>query len=200
MERLYLSNNPVGDNIDENVFENLTTLTHLNLKNISVSFFDPKLFENLIKLVFLDISSNPINTIPVLPINLIQLDLSGTNVYQFGSLDLPNLKELTIEDMRNLSTVILNDFEKLRNLQVLSIKNSKKLKQLTVWQPKPHLLPELRHLDIQDCSLETLGSELRSTIDEVSVFNFQNNPWHCDCRMKWIVLINTTHNLRNKIT
>ncbi|XP_043476125.1 phospholipase A2 inhibitor-like [Leptopilina heterotoma] len=199
LEHLSLSHNPIGENMDDFVFENLTTLMYLDLKNISVSFFYPKIFENLINLVHLDLSWNPIEAIPVLPVNLEILDLSQTNIYRLGPLELPRLRELRLESMHNLSSVNLNDFEKLRNLSLLSMRNSKKLKHLIMWQPKPHLLPKLRYLDIEYCALENLSSELRSTIEGTTVFTFQNNPWNCDCKMKWILQFNSTHNLRSKI-
>ncbi|XP_051171264.1 chaoptin-like isoform X3 [Leptopilina boulardi] len=199
LEKLYLSHNPIGDNMDEFVFENLTTLKHLELKNISVSFFYTKMFENLLKLVFLDLSLNPIEVIPVLPMTLEILDLSQTNIYRFDSFKLPRLQVLRLNNMQNLSSVNLNDFEKCTKLNSLSLRSSKKLKQLTTLAPMDHLLPELRYLDIQDCALEKLGKELQSMIEEVKIFKFQNNPWYCDCKMEWILMVNTSHNLRNQI-
>ncbi|XP_033215908.1 leucine-rich repeat neuronal protein 2-like isoform X2 [Belonocnema kinseyi] len=198
LEFVSFASNPIGDNIEELVFENLTTLTHLDLKNISATFISPKLFENLINLEYLDLSLNPIEAIPSLPYDKLEvLDLSQTNLVNLGNLKLPNLRELKLNNMPNLTIVILSDFEKLPNLEVLSMKECKRLTQLRIRPQNPNLLFHLRFLYIQNCAIETLSSELQSIIQRTAVFEFQNNPWHCDCRMKWITVVNTTHNLSN---
>ena len=200
LEFVSFANNPIGDNIEELVFENLTTLTHLDLRNISATTFSRKLLENLINLEYLDLSLNPIEEIPVLPSDKLKvLDLSETNLLKLRNLELPHLRELRLNNMPNLTIVLLNDFEKLPNLESLSLKECKRLTQLRIRPQNSNLLPHLRFFYIQSCALETLSSELQSIIQRTAVFEFQNNPWHCDCRMKWITMVNTTHNLTNKI-
>lgn len=200
LEHLSLANNPIGDNIDEFVFENVTTLKYLDLKNISASIFYPRLFENLNNLEYLDLSMNLIETVPPLPSdNLRVLDLSHTHILNVGTLELPHLRELRMNNMLSLTRVFLSDFEDLPNLQTLSMNQCKKMTQLRVGKPRPRLLPELRYFYLQGCAMKTLNSELQPIIQRTTVFEFQDNPWYCDCQMKWIILMNASHDLSKRM-
>ena len=200
MEHLSLASNPIGDNIEEFVFENVTTLTHLDLRNISATFFHPKLFENLKNLRYLDLSLNPIEKIPPLPSDKLEvLDLSETNLESVASLDLPNLRELYLNNMPNLTIALLNNLKKLQNLEILSMKNCKQLSQLQIWPPEPNLLPNLRLFYVQDCAIKTLSNELQPLIERTTTFEIQNNPWRCDCRMRWILMMKPTYTFIDKI-
>ncbi|XP_018402373.1 PREDICTED: leucine-rich repeat neuronal protein 1-like [Cyphomyrmex costatus] len=200
LEYLSLSHNPIGDGIHESAFWTLTALKHLDLRNISASYFSSDFFKTLTNLSTLDLSWNPISAIPLLPINLQELDLSGTQVTDFRNLYLPQLRELRLNNMTNLTSLALNDLD-LTSLETLSLTGSKRLDRLSrsPWSPLNIVLPRLQRLLIKDCDLKTLGVELSFLIQRTPVLELENNPWECDCNLKWIGLLNSSRNLNRDI-
>ncbi|XP_014213924.1 phospholipase A2 inhibitor-like [Copidosoma floridanum] len=197
LEVLSLASNPIEENIDSWVFQNLTQLKHLDLRNISSPYFSPMLFEPLTNLEHLDLSYNPIEDVPPLPSGLKVLYICGTNILHLGSFVMPQLRVLALENSLNLTSVLLNNFENLTHLEILSMRDSPKLAQLrlrpmSIGSP---LLPQLRQLSLQGCALETLDADLLPLVERVAVLDFQNNPWKCDCHMKWLNAINMTIDL-----
>lgn len=199
LEHLSLSHNPIGVGIHESAFWNLRALKHLDLRFISAPYFSSNFFKTLTNLSTLDLSWNPISTIPLLPISLQELDLSGTQVISFENLYLPQLRELRLNHMLNLTSLPLNDLENLTSLEILSMIGCKQLVQLSFWPQIFGMLPRLQRLSIKDCSLETLGVELRPLIQRTPVVELGNNPWKCDCKLEWISLLNSTKNLSRDI-
>ncbi|KAL6265315.1 hypothetical protein P5V15_002095 [Pogonomyrmex californicus] len=189
LEYLSLSHNPIGDGIHENAFWTLKALRHLDLKNISAPYFSPEFFKTLQNLSVLDLSWNPIGAIPLLPISLQELDLSGTQVINLENLYLPQLRELRLNHMPNLTSLTLNDLENLTNLEVLSMIGCKRLVQLSFNLQSSVVLPRLQRFSIKDSGLETLGMELRSLLQRTPVVEVANNPWNCDCKLQWIGLV-----------
>ncbi|XP_011646300.1 vasorin [Pogonomyrmex barbatus] len=186
LEYLSLSHNPIGDGIHENAFWTLKALRHLDLKNISAPYFSPEFFKTLQNLSVLDLSWNPISAIPLLPISLQELDLSGTQVINLENLYLPQLRELRLNHMPNLTSLTLNDLENLTNLEVLSMIGCKRLIQLSFNLQNNVVLPRLQRFSIKDSGLETLGTELHSLLQRTPVVEVANNPWNCDCKLQWI--------------
>lgn len=167
-------------------------LKHLDLRNVSAPFFSNELFKTLFNLSSLDLSWNPIDTIPVLPIGLKILDLSGTRIINLENLYLPSLRELQLNYMSNLTSLILNDFENLTRLEILSMVGCKHLNRLSLLPQNGILLPHLQALSIKECALQTLEIELRPLLSQISLFEVSNNPWKCDCKMEWINWWNST--------
>ncbi|XP_012539637.1 vasorin [Monomorium pharaonis] len=199
LEYLSLSHNPIGDGIHESAFWNLRALKHLNLSSISAPYFSADFFKTLTNLSTLDLSWNPISTVPLLPISLQELDLSGTQMISFENLYLPQLRELHLNHMPNLTSLSLNDLENLTSLEILSMIGCKQLVQLDFWPQIGVVLPRLQRLSIKDCNLKTLGVELRPLVQRTPVIELGNNPWKCDCKLEWIGLLNTTKNLSRDI-
>ncbi|XP_032673539.1 leucine-rich repeat neuronal protein 3-like isoform X2 [Odontomachus brunneus] len=199
LECLSLSHNPIGDGIHNGAFWNLKALKHLDMRNISAPFFSGDFFKTLTNLSNLDISWNPISTIPLLPVKLQQLDLSGTQVISLENLYLPQLQELKMEHMPNLTSLALNDLENLTSLESLSMVGCRRLIQLRLWPQNGVMLPRLQRLSIKESGLTTLGVELSALIQRVPVVEVVNNPWKCDCKMEWIDMLNSTRNLSRDI-
>lgn len=199
LKYLSLSYNPIGDGIHESAFWTLRALQHLDLKNISAPYFSSDFFKTLTNLSTLDLSWNPISTIPLLPISLQELDLSGTQVINFGNLYLPQLRELRLNHMPNLTLLSLNDLENLTSLETLSLIGCQRLVQLGLWTQLGIVLPRLQRLSIKESGLETLGVELRPLMQRTPVVELENNPWKCDCKLEWIGLLNSTRNLSRDI-
>lgn len=199
LEYLSLSNNPIEDGIHDSAFSNLRALKHLDLRNISAPYFSSDFFKNLTNLSTLDLSWNPISKIPLLPRDLQELDLSGTQVISLESLYLPQLRELRLNRMPNLTSLALNDLENLISLESLSLIGCKRLVQLGLWSQIGIVLPRLQRLSVKDCGLETLSVELRPLMQRTPVVELENNPWNCDCKLEWIGLLNSTRNLSRDI-
>lgn len=169
------------------------------MRNISAPFFSNDFFKTLTNLSNLDLSLNPISTIPLLPMKLQQLDLSGTQVISLENLYLPQLQELKMEHMPNLTSLALNDLENLTNLESLSMVGCRRLMQLSLWPQNGIVLPRLQRLSIKESGLTTLGVELSALIQRVPVVEVENNLWKCDCKMEWINTLNSTRNLSREI-
>ncbi|XP_077277788.1 uncharacterized protein LOC143905970 [Temnothorax americanus] len=199
LEYLSLSHNPIGDGIHESAFWNLRALKHLDLRNISAPYFSSDFFKTLTNLSTLDLSWNPISVIPLLPISLQELDLSGTQVISLENLYLPQLRELRLNHMPNLTSLALNDLENLASLETLSLIGCKRLVELKLWSQIGIVLPRLQRLSIKECGLETLGVDLRPLVQRTPVVELGNNPWKCDCKLEWIGLLNSTKNLSRNI-
>lgn len=199
LEYLSLSYNPIGDGIHESAFWTLRALRHLDLKNISAPYFSSDFFKTLTNLSTLNLSWNPISAIPLLPISLQELDLSGTQVTNFENLYLPQLRELRLNHMLNLTLLSLNDLENLTSLETLSLIGCQRLVQLGLWSQIGIVLPRLQRLSIKESGLESLGVELRPLMQRTPVVELENNPWKCDCKLEWIGLLNATRNLSRDI-
>ncbi|XP_014482714.1 PREDICTED: leucine-rich repeat neuronal protein 1-like [Dinoponera quadriceps] len=199
LEYLSLSHNPIGYGIHNGAFWNLKALRYLELRNISAPFFSAEFFKTLGNLSSLDLSWNPIDEIPLLPMKLQQLDLSGTQVISLENLYLPQLRELKLDHMPNLTSLTLNDLENLTSLETLSMIGCKRLIQLSFWPQSGVVLPRLQRLSIKESGLTTLGVELSALMQRVPVIEVEGNPWKCDCKMEWIDSLNATRHLSRDI-
>ncbi|XP_025153523.1 vasorin [Harpegnathos saltator] len=199
LEYLSLSHNPIGDGIHNGAFWNLKALQHLDLRNVSAPFFSADFFKTLTNLSSLDLSWNPISVIPLLPVKLQQLDLSGTQVISLENLYLPELRELKLDHLPNLTSLALNDLENLTCLETLSMIGCRRLIQLSLWPQNRAVLPRLQRLSVKESGLMTLGVELSALIQRVLLVEVENNPWKCDCKMEWINSLNSTRNLSRDI-
>ncbi|XP_034171755.1 uncharacterized protein LOC117600430 [Osmia lignaria lignaria] len=199
LEYLSLANNPINNGIHENAFWNLKALRYLNLSNVSSSHFTSVYFKTLSNLSTLDLSNNPLRMVPLLPINLEELDLSGTYISGFQDVFLPQLRELKLNNMQNLKELSFNDLENLTSLEILSVVGSKKLIHLKLFPYNGRILPRLQQLLINDCSLKTLDYNMLPIIKRTALLNLQNNPWNCDCKMQWMSMSNSTRMLSRNI-
>ncbi|XP_017758676.1 PREDICTED: leucine-rich repeat neuronal protein 1-like [Eufriesea mexicana] len=199
LEYLTLANNPINDGIHENALWNLKALRYLNLSNVSSSHFSSELFKTLSNLSTLDLSHNPVNMIPLLPISLEELDLSDTHITRFRYVYLPRLRELKLNNMQALQELVLNDFENFISLEILSLDGSKKVKFLKMFPYDDRLLPRLQRLSISNCGLKTLEYNLMSIIKRTPILTLENNPWNCDCKMQWLNIVNATRAISREI-
>ncbi|XP_078049315.1 uncharacterized protein LOC144476363 [Augochlora pura] len=183
---LSLANNPMNDGIHVNAFSNLKQLQYLNLSNTSLSYVSTELFKPLTNLSTLDLSSNPITAVPVLPSTIVELDLSNTMMTDFKNISLPGLRELKLNDMRNLEVLRFDDLENLPNLKTLSLTGSKKLTYLSTDRHDEKRFPLLMQLSVNNCNLKTLDRSFLWIIKRISIINLDGNPWNCDCKMNWI--------------
>lgn len=142
---------------------------------------------------------NPINRVPSLPVNLEELDLSNTHISRLRDVYLPRLRELKLNNMQNLRELLLNDFENLTSLEILSLDGSRTLMSLKMIPYNDHLLPRLQRLSVSNCGLTILDYNLMSIIKRTPILSFENNPWHCDCKMQWLNMLNATKALSRQI-
>lgn len=199
LEYLSLAYNPIGDGIHKSAFWTLKALRHLDLKNISAPYFLPDFFKTMTNLSTLDLSWNPISEIPLLPMNLQELDLSGTQMINLENFYLPQLRELKLNHMPNLTSLALNDLENLTSLEILSMVGCKRLIKLGLSPQLRVVLPRLQRLSIKECALESLDIELRALVKRTPVIELESNPWRCDCKLEWISLLKLNKNLSRDI-
>lgn len=112
---------------------------------------------------------------------------------------LPQLQELRLNYMSNLTSLALNDLEQLTNLETLSMIGCRRLIQLSLRPQIGVVLPRLQHLSIKGSGLETLGTELRALLQRIPIIELENNFWKCDCKLEWIAALNSTRVLSRDI-
>lgn len=170
----------------------LELLTDLYLSGNGMEFVEEKVFDNLPKLVLLDLSNNNIlnfserafpdnNTLQVL--NLSQSFHNHTLCMDMiQSLLLSgNLHQLTALDLSSNDLVILPDdmFSSLPSMVSLSLRNS----SIITIQNGTLRVPPLRDLDLRDNSLRDLSSAAMAELGLKSGLRVRlaGNPWRCDC-------------------
>lgn len=184
-----------GNNISRISLDSFPTrlelLTDLYLSGNEMESVEAKVFDNLPKLVRVDLSNNKIqtfserafsdnNTVQVLNLSKSFHNHSFIDVIQ-SLLQSGNLLQLTALDLSNNDLVILPDdiFASLSNLVNLSLQNS----SIISIQNGTLRVPPLRDLDLRDNSLRDLPT---TTLAEFSLksglrIRLAGNPWRCDC-------------------
>ena len=196
MEFLSLASNPIGENVEEFVFANLTKLRHLNLRNISCPYFSSSMFEHFTKLDYLDLSENPIEYMPSLPTSIRVLYIGGTNMPLIGDLLMPQLRVLSMENSPNITSVVFNNFENLTQLEIMTFSNSERLSKISLHRMPFEILPKLTNLSLRNCNIETIDAEVMPLIQRIKTVDLRDNPWKCDCKLKWLAAMNLTPELR----
>ena len=126
LKKLYLHFNKLS-NLPENIFENLIKLEWLDLQNNNLSTLPEKIFDNLVKLKWLDLSYNNIEDLPEnIFENLIKLELLGLQNNNLSTLPEKILDNLVnLEDLgllgNKLSSLPEKILDNLVNLEWLSL-------------------------------------------------------------------------------
>ena len=163
---LDLSNNQITELIDYS-FVKYESLEILYLRNNTLSRLAPKVFNRLRKLRYLDLSFNNMERIPS---------------QSFG--ELKALLTLSLRGNR-ITSIPMNTFKNISKLTNLYLSGN----HIGFIHPKAfNGLYNLQQLELQNNALSFLnGSVFRYFSSELKEVKLFNNPWFCDCNLRWLL-------------
>ncbi|XP_055338624.1 insulin-like growth factor-binding protein complex acid labile subunit [Paramacrobiotus metropolitanus] len=165
-------------NIDTDVFSQLSELRQLFLNDNQISVLQPGAFGNLYTLYILDVSRNFIRTVPENVFHnllaLETLDLSANEIERLGTGLLGNLPSLRSADFSQNRIVLLEDnaFTKTPNLMQLNISRN----QLNVVPGIIGKLGKLRRLDLGYNQIRRVEDQSFDGLSQLEIFFLQKNP------------------------
>lgn len=163
---LHLEHNNITE-LSEFALKKYSSIKELYLKNNKIRTISQRVFSDLKALLILDLSSNRLSSVPTpifhyLP-SLLSLFLNGNNIYQLNAYAFYNLSQLTMLQLKgnHIMHIDGNAFAGLKNLH---------------------------HLDLQSNSIISMGYQtLTDSMATINEIHLHNNPWACDCRIRWLM-------------
>ncbi|KAK4288526.1 hypothetical protein Pmani_038448 [Petrolisthes manimaculis] len=196
LRRLFLSHNPLRD-ISWAMATAITELRNLEELDLSQTQLDrlPSHFITELKhLRVLTLAGNKLTSVPSevnYAHNLQLLNLNANPIVTLSVGDfqagLATLRELQLSAMPHLRSVGKETFSSLTNLEVLRMSDNP---ELSILDPEAFYLMHgdeiaLQEIHLQDNHLTTLSETLLPWL-QLRYVDLQNNPWNCDCNLKWI--------------
>lgn len=164
LETLTLNNNKIRK-LNNGVFSNLKKLYSIDLSRNRIRLIGEDMFLGLDKLEDLLISGNKLNS-----------------VHKLAFRALPNLNSLDLKENRLVSF----NFSTVTNMPQLTIMDLSKNHLFWVDIPSTAYL-RLKDLLLSDNSLQSLSSNIDNIMGRSSIISLMNNPWTCDCQLKWVL-------------
>ncbi|KAK2709596.1 hypothetical protein QYM36_013311 [Artemia franciscana] len=198
LEVLQLNDNPIKI-IDHQTAVAITTLRNLKVLNLSstgISKIPDGLFHALPKLSALIMSNNKFTTVPQELENAKALEFLNFNnnpiiYFQRGDFKgLERLRELNISAMNELTSIEGEAFGSLRSLEVLRCSFNPNLSFIAsdaffgIANDKNEV--KLREIHLRANALEHL-SQYMLPWEKLNIVDIEENPWRCDCHLKWMI-------------
>ncbi|KAK6168544.1 hypothetical protein SNE40_021056 [Patella caerulea] len=170
-------------------FEGLSDLEEIFITFAQVTTVDADTFQGLKQLKRVDLSFNKITTIYQQLFSglddLEDINLSGNEYCELqpGAVaKLPSLRNLYLAGM-NLRNLYVSSFIGLDSLLHLDVAGNdiRKLEK-GIFDP----LKNLVSLDISSNRIKGLDGDMETSLSKLQSLNMGNNPWQCNCDMKWI--------------
>jgi Leucine-rich repeat (LRR) protein len=205
LKELRLNHNEMKE-LDEDLFTHLFHMDALDLEDNVLETLPDYIFRFNSRLRDLKLSMNHFRTVPSNALRSAKvleiLDLSSNRFKEISYQDFAHLITLTrlrISRCLSLERIKEHAFQDVLNLRQLFIEYNRKLKEI---HPKAFIsnttgdnLCELTEVSLKGNALSTLSQDsLPWKI--INDLDFSDNPWRCDCHMKWIV--NLTVNERTE--
>ena len=162
--------------IDSDYFRMFPNLTHLFLQGNSINALENIGLLHLSHLNYLDLSYNLFQIVPAFV-------FSGNT----------ELVQLHLTFLHNLTTINPASFYGLSNLQVLALNHNNKLSHLHIYSFQ--LLQHLKLLHLGNNAFKTLHRGIFANLSSVEEIRLQDNPWSCDCNLKWLIEQEENHYL-----
>ena len=161
---LHLHKNQITS-LEDDSFDGMYSLQNLHLSENWISYVSENAFKSLQNLQNLYLNNNMMKNVP-------------KTSFKF-------LKQLRLLDFsyNPITRITSDDFTYLLNLETLKFENC----QLISIDPSSFdWLPNLYEINIIGNQLTALNWRLKSSLQRVSVLRLHNNPWNCNCHLKWL--------------
>ncbi|XP_029169687.1 leucine-rich repeat neuronal protein 2-like [Nylanderia fulva] len=151
---------------------------HLKKLSLAVNEFTnlPRSLEEAEVLEYLNLDGNPIRVI------------NNANAFP----NLTKLRELSLCNMPNLTTIGNGGLSGLIGLEDLRVRNCKKLEvieeySIAVTTTRGMVWPMLKKLDLSSNAIQYLPSLLLDRWDKLEELHLMHNRWSCDCQNQYLV-------------
>lgn len=205
LKELRLNHNELRE-LDHDLFEHLFHMDALDLEDNVLEHLPDLIFARNPRLRDLKLSMNHFEYVPTNALRSAKvldiLDLSSNRFKEIRYQDFAHLMHLTrlrISRVMSLERIHRHAFQDLVNLRQLTIEYNRKLREIHemafTHNVTGELLDELTEVSFKGNALSTLSpNTLMWTM--IQELDFSDNPWRCDCNLRWIV--NLTVNERTE--
>ena len=168
-----------------------TDVQMLHLLKNQITSLDDDSFVNMYSLQSLYLSDNWISHVSEHAFKSLQslqsLHLDGNMLREVPRTSFKHLKQLRVLNLgyNPIWRIHSNDFSYLLNLETLKFENCK---LSTIDASSFDWLPQLYELNIIGNQLSNLDGRLSGAFKKISILRLHNNPWVCDCHLKWLRL------------
>ncbi|XP_076304543.1 uncharacterized protein LOC143222228 isoform X2 [Tachypleus tridentatus] len=202
LKRLTLARNPLKYIVID-VLQPLESLEFLDLSDIKAYHLTPGIFHNLLMLRVVNLSRNKFQEVPVAALRsasgLEEINLDENPFYRLdlkSFTGLEKVKLLSLSNMPNLEIIDKLTFYKLRRLEILQLHSNTRLETIhslafnQILDPRT-LQMRLNEVNLRNNCLQTLYEHAIPWC-KLNALDLRDNPWSCDCKLKWIKYCNLT--------
>ncbi|XP_042889301.1 leucine-rich repeat neuronal protein 1-like [Penaeus japonicus] len=195
LKKLILAHNPLGDlsHATSMAINELHSLIELDLSQTGIDRLPHSFLTDLLNLQVLILAGNNIQRVPE-EINygrsLVHLNLNANPIEIVQEGDFTNkssgLRRLDMSAMPKLKTIGRHAFSNLKSLEVLHLSNCPNLLVIdneAFYQLDPK--ETLKEVHIQANRLSSLNENMLPWMN-IKYVDIQDNPWNCDCNLKWV--------------
>ncbi|CAL4064553.1 unnamed protein product, partial [Meganyctiphanes norvegica] len=195
LTKLHINNNPIHDIPYDmaTAINTLENLEELDLSQCNLDRLPYHFLTDLRKLRKLTLAGNKLSIVPA-EVNyahsLTYLNLNGNPITTIMKGDfseaLRNVQELELSGMPVLRSVGPEAFSSLDHLAVLKMCDNPKLRSINMYAfTFFDLNRQLQEIYLQSNALTTLAEDMLPWTT-LKVVDLQNNPWSCDCKLRWL--------------
>ncbi|KAL3841554.1 hypothetical protein ACJMK2_019678 [Sinanodonta woodiana] len=173
----------------ERTFYTLSSLRNLILNGNRLRQLPDGLFRNLKQVISLNLKGNSLEVITNDTLSglksLEDLNLESNNIENIETdvfMNVPKLTQLNLQDNK-LSILNFTIMRFLANLRSIDLSGNH---LHSVHFPKKSET-NLHYLDLSDNRLESLSEDISNVIFSSASLALWDNPWSCDCQLRWLV-------------